>query len=254
MKRMLPRHSVRPAFLFVALALFAGPLVQRVQAGSDLNVGDLIHFYDREGSTGGGEFGVAKLGSSTELFRTFCVQVAEYMDFDSTGGFKVAGISDHTVLGNVPLAPETAFLYTMFRTGTLPGTRAGSGFYDYTPSSSNHINDANDLQKAIWYLQGQSGGANNYYVAFAKDATDADLTKSANNPFYDTNSWVGMGIGNVRIANLLWNHNSGNYHVGDNAQDQLVLVPTPDASLAGFGLLSGLACAGVIRRRRSDLN
>jgi hypothetical protein len=42
-----------------------------------LSVGDTIRFYDREGTTGGGEFGAALAGAvpNPELFRTFCVQL-----------------------------------------------------------------------------------------------------------------------------------------------------------------------------------
>lgn len=209
-------------------------------AGSDLNVGDRIRFIDQPGSPGG-EFGVAKTNGTTqlgsELFRTFCVQRNEFLDF-SVAGFFVQNISTSSVVaGASVLTPETAFLYTQFRQGALPG-------YDGSAAK------ANDLQAAIWYWEGESGGSNNAYAKYAKDAVDADSTVTSGNTFGDGNQWVGMGIGNVRIANLVWATTRSGFQAGSDAQDVLVLVPTPEAAGAGLSLLAALGVVGYVKRRR----
>jgi len=204
------------------------------RAGTDVSVGDRIRFFDREGTTGGGEFGVAKYSNpGTELFRTFCVQTAEYMDFHADG-FIVTGVSDHSVLGGVPLSSGAAYLYWKFRQGNLPD-------YVYAPGTAAHVTEANRLQRALWFFQGQSGGENNSYVALATDAMNVGGT---------TDEWVGMGIGNVRIMNLVWATSRSGFNAGDHAQDQLVLVPTPTGVTAGAGLL---AAVGIYSKRRRRL-
>jgi hypothetical protein len=211
-------------------------LVQCTYAGTDVSVGDRIRFFDREGTTGGGEFGVAKHPNfGDELFRTFCVQTSEFMDFNADG-FIVTGVSDHSVLGGVSLSSGAAYLYWKFRQGNLPD-------YVYTPGTSAHITEANKLQKAIWYFQGQSGGANNSYVTLATDAMNAGGT---------TDEWVGKGIGNVRIMNLTWATTRSGFNAGDDAQDQLVLVPTPTGITAGAGLLAAIGVYSKRRRRFRD--
>lgn len=219
-------HGVAVAVGFCAIIA----LQATSHAAVDLTVGDKIVFFDREGSTNGGEFGIAKYNSinqtvGSELFRTFCVQVNENMAFwnssQKKNWFNVVGISAYSVAGNTPLSPKTAFLYTEFRAGTL----AGYQYLSNTTSRLNeHISDANMLQKAIWYFQQQitfssAGGASNVYITLANNS-----------------GWT--GIGDVRIANLTWGANTKGVQVGKNAQDQLILVPIPAPLAAGLSLLA----------------
>ncbi len=116
-----------------------------------ISQGDSIWLYDREGSTGGGEFGVSKSLNGNEEFRTFCLERQEY--FVPGQEFKVGAISENAVNGGVGaqgdrIDTQTAYLYTKFRNQTLSG-------YDYTPNSAEHIRDADSLQKAIWYFEGE---------------------------------------------------------------------------------------------------
>jgi len=219
-------------------------------ATADVNVGELVKFSDHEGSTGGGEFGVMKGPNfNTDSFRTFCVQTSEFLDFSSY--FKVGNISTSSVvLTPHTLEAGTAFLYTKFRDGTLAD-------YNYSANTQAHIDSANALQLAIWALQGQSGGSQNAYYYYALDAVDLDSSLSnVLNVYGDTNLWnngvTNFGIGGVRIANMIYSDANGTN--GVNAQDQLVLVPTPTASYAGMGLLSGLACVGLLKKRRTTRN
>jgi len=166
------------------------------------------------------------VSGSTASFQTFCVEGTEYiaspMDImvsttfvnELSGG--VAGPGSHAILGSKPfgdnLDPRTAYLYTEFATGTLDGYAYGAG----------RSISADALQKAIWYIEGESGGVNNSFAALALDAVTLGGT---------TDEWVSMGIGDVRILNT-WVPG----HIGESGyklQDQLYLVPVPAAVLLG---------------------
>jgi len=212
------------------IALSAAPS----QAG--IVVGDYIRFFDREGSTGGGEFGVAELpNANTELFRTFCMQLDEDQDFDPAG-FKVVDISDHVqgASGNDPLDWRTAYLYTQFSKGTLSS-------YDYTPGSAGHVASANALQTAIWAIENEPG------IVVAGQAL-AWINEAA--AAISGGSWT--GIGNVRVLSLEWTdgHNK-HFGEGDPAQDVLMMVPEP-ASFAVWSLLGASCLVAGYRKRRQQ--
>ncbi len=202
------------------------------QAGGDnINVGDRIVFIDGPGSPGG-EFGVRRHGNNMpELFRTFCLEQNEYMDFNSAG-FRVSGISTVTVATGGTLTAQVAWLYTQYRANTLPSAAFSDGAYGGT----NHASEANSLQRAIWSLMGQA-------VANFNSDTAAVALRNAANSAVSSNSW--SGIGNVRVMNLTWATSRSGYQEGANAQDQLVMIPLPSGAALGLAGLSVLA----IRRR-----
>ena len=180
-----------------------------------VNVGDLIILSDSWGSTNGGEFTVTVIGSDYS-FQTFCVETGEYLAFGKQ--FKVVGISTAAVWGGVDpggdlLDPETAYLFSNFAAGTLAD-------YEYTPGDGR-VASADLLQRAIWYLEGESGGVDNEYVELANGSGWTD-------------------IGNVRVLNLEWAVDYGSYKIGDRAQDILVTVPEP-----GILILLGIAMSAV---------
>lgn len=187
-------------------------------AGMDpVRVGDNIRFFDRPGSPGG-EYGVRNntLGigtSGSPAWITFCVQRSEFLDFHADG-FDVIDISDEIVVGSGSLASGTALLYTAFRHGNL-ATELG---YD---GSANH---ANALQNAIWKFQGQANNVDN-------DATP-NLAGIYYNWAVSNQTNFGPGIGNVRVANIVWA--TDRYApAGTHAQDVLILIPSPGAALLG---------------------
>jgi hypothetical protein len=229
--------------MFAALILIAAPAL------GDYSGGRI--YWDRVSgyySGNGGEFTIRSDGApglllsnaaydakarglvSSESFQTFCVETGEYvaqpMDIVVSTTNINGSAGSHAVWGGVPnvgdnLDARTAFLYTKFATGTLSG---------YTWTGAGRAASADALQKAIWYIEGESGGADNAFAALATDAT----TVGGN-----TDEWVGKGIGDVRILNMYTTS-------GGLAQDQLYLVPAPAA--IGLGLI-GLGLVGWLKRR-----
>ncbi len=155
-----------------ALLPFVGSSASAAYIGA---VGPVILDYGDAHSGNGGEFVVKSNGTdgSTAFvnaikadysslatyggigFETFCL---EYNEHFSPGGTYNASVSPEAVHGgnvtNDPISVGTAYLYSLFATGNLPG-------YDYTASTTS--SSAANLQNTIWFLEGEQtslpGGA-----------------------------------------------------------------------------------------------
>jgi len=216
MKKLLVLAAL-VAVAFTPAAAQAGPL-----GPDNVVVGDIITVADYNNTNIGGPFSVNNLTPfSPDGWLTFCVEVQETLAFGRL--LEVVGISDTAYNGGVgpegdPLDPETAYLYTQYR------QMGGS-----TNATLN-----NDYQNAIWWIEEAPGGVNNYLVAAAFEAVNSG-------------SWVGLG--NVRVMNLVWGQDYGNFKKGDRAQDLLTMVGVPD----GGATLTLLGCAllglGALRRK-----
>lgn len=193
-----------------------------------------ITFSDGPGSTGGGEFNVVT--SDNGSFITFCLEYNETIAMNTTYNYVVSqaaknGGSGGGVNGQDPLSKATAWLYLQFLGGTLLDINHGTG--NLTPGNyyDHAENDANALQKAIWYLEGESQGVNNAYAQLAI----AQAGSGDNNGFYN------VGVMNITDRN------------GNRKQDQLVRINVPDGgtTLVFLGMaMTGLAAAN--RRYRKN--
>lgn len=214
------------------------------------------------GANGGGEFNVTAsnpilfCGVYSPLtyitsgnitgFESFCLEEKEAISGSTTynytlsqfakqGGANPAerGRAANDPTPNDPLSLGSAWLYTQFAAGALPG-------YNYTPGAGR-IASATDLQKALWALENETDSAN---VAWD--------TQVGANPFFNAAVTHFGGLAAARANNNgLFNAEVMTLTTGTgsrvkNAQD--IIVRTPDSGTT-LGLL-GLGFAGLALARR----
>lgn len=150
---------------------------------------------------------------SLDSMETFCMQADEYIAPGNVFRFEInTGVTSAS--GFDPVDPRTAYLYTYFRNGVLPG-------YDY---GAGRAASAADLQNAIWFIEQENFGVSNGFVALANAAVASGGV------------WEGKGIGDVRVLNLFDQERNP-------VQDQLTLLPGP-------GPITLVVAAGALLARR----
>ena len=254
--------------VFVMFAICIAPLT--THASWVVNVGTTIKFGDGPGSLAGefniktnqsGSGGGNVTGNSYESrFNSFCVQTNEYINYSDV--FTINNISFNSQLGGQALAARTSALYRTFMSGfeasasgvyAMIGSGADAATYDF---GAGRAADADLLQKAIWFYQGQSVAVqtvtNNKFVKAVESLGFAtDLAASA---LTGTNL---TSYGGVRILNLVKGSSMiTNPTAAESAQDQLYFggapVGSPEVPEPATMLLFGLGAYGVccVRRRR----
>lgn len=177
-------------------------------------------------------------GPNLGSFETFCI--GSQVDYNSGQSYTyqistaVQPFTAENGGGLQYVALGTAWLYSQYRAGNI-----GDG------SANDTIN--NDLQLAIWYLQGQVGGVTNGFTAMAAAHV------GGNSHLEDMSN----GAYNVYALNL--SVGGGNSAPGDLdgfAQPQLALIPVPEpATIAAGAMLLlplGASMVRVVRNRKSQ--
>ena len=161
--------------------------------------------------------------SGLGTFTSFCLNSTVYAWSGTTYNY----VSSDTVTpansgGPANVTLGTAWLYSEFGSGDL----ASYGFV------YGNANSANQLQQAIWYFQGSSGGVNNAFVVDAQTAVGAGNSTNASGGAY--------GV----FALTLTDANRG------YAQPILGMVPEPSTVVAGVLLLLpfGVSTVRILRK------
>jgi len=181
------------------------------------------------------------IGSDADSFQSFCIEMAEniyepmeiWVSEASTTALTTYGSGSHAWEGGTgsgdDLDPMTAYLYTMFATGTLDG-------YNYTAGVAR-VASAAALQNVIWGIEGELSSWNPNSLT----GLEEDFYDDAYNAVYQTQTW--SGIRNVRVLQMYRDSDNCDY---GRKQDQLYLTPIPGAAILG---ILGLGVAGLKLRK-----
>src|SRR6266513_5042115 len=121
---------------FQAIVFLVLVLAARTSYADPISVGDIIHLTGSSGTLGGGAFSIDNAANGPGVdFLTFCVQMSQHVDY--TNPFRVGSITGYAddAGGRDYIAPETAWIFSNFRSGTL------------------NTYSSDEIQASIWILE-----------------------------------------------------------------------------------------------------
>ena len=234
--------------ILMALFVVAFCLVSASSADASFIVkpGDFVQLYETPNRVGnGGEFLYKRnttntnwSSSSLDSARTFCCEMTEFMNFNTT--YRVDSVGTTTVATGKTLTVGVASLYRQWYDGMISNQNSiqiAGVSYTYN-NNVQRGRDARALQVAIWNGMG-------FNTTSVLNAEAADIKAKANTwinyvSSMNATSSSSTDLFGIRIMNLK-NLN------GEHAQDQLTAVPEP-GSLGGLLIL--VAGAGAFARRK----
>lgn len=168
----------------------------------------------------------ARLGL-TPYFETFCLERSEQFSPGSTYSVTIdtyaSGGGGGAIAGQDPLDDRSAYLYSLFINGTLPG-------YDYSNMLGLRQANAGALQNVFWYIE--------------EEVATLDTPEAV--AYYAISAGgIGQGIDGVRVMNLFTQDQAGAITLNQSMLVKFNDIPAP----AGASVL-GLAAVGALRRRR----
>jgi hypothetical protein len=230
----------------VALSAIFGA-INPAEGSFIVKAGDFVRLYSTPGRvSNGGEFLYKRnnvnanwSSSSLDSARTFCCEMTEFMNFDTT--YRVASVGRTTVATDKTLSVGVASLYRKWYDGMASNQNsiAISGATYIYNDNSQRGKDARALQIAIWWGMG-------FDTTSVLNAEAADIRAKANtwiNYISDMNASAAPSsdLFGIRIMNLKTMSEG-------NAQDQLVAVPEP-GSLCALLFFGGAATIFARRKR-----
>ena len=262
-KNML-RLSAVAALIGTPAVVMANPVTLTQNSYSYLDAGE---FTANNTGVNPSTLGYASSTSTSSTFETFCVETAVdftpgtgyYYNQGSTTGTGVLGENGQ---GGMALSEGTAYLYYEFATGGL-NTSYNYANTGSSSSPTSRVNEAGELQVAIWYFMNESLPAGYIIPGGFSETTDpfvllAEAALGGSTKAFDND---GAAAGDLDYGVAIMQLTTGSGNTGTAAQNQLILTGTgtgnnqsvPDGGMTLVMLGMGLAGLFYVNFRRTKL-